>query len=96
MNPLLAQGLAAVVPLIVALLTKAEADNRTRAIVSVVLIALLTVGTYLGDAYPDTLEAVAAQVATLAAIVIGAYQLVQGLLGDLDLNDLLVPSKGIR
>lgn len=96
MNPLLAQGLAFIAPFLIALLTKAEASNRVRAGLSLVLVAGLTIGTFAAEQYPAEFEAVAAQVAMLVAIVVGSYQTVQAVLGDsLDLNELLLADKGI-
>lgn len=95
LDPTLATGLAAAAPIIAAALTKAQASNRTRSIVSLLVIVGLVAGTYLGDAHPETFAAVSAMVAQMVAISIGAYKLVDTLLGDVSLNDVLGPELGI-
>lgn len=97
MNPQLAQALAVAGPFLIALLARAEASNKVRGLLGLLLVVGLTVGTYLGDAYPDTFEALVAQAGTLAAILVGTYKAVDAALGeDTDLNEILLPGFGLK
>ena len=94
MDPMLAEMLAILAPFLIAMMTKAQATNRFRTIISLLMVAALTVATVVGDAYPNEFQAIAAQAGRLIAIIVATYKVVDTLLPS-GLNGSLFPDKGL-